>query len=538
MADQSELRQEHAGYEHSATMDDVFSLLAKVDSEREAKARESAVWHDPPTDPPAGGGYDPLWNIGGGTHEEREQFRRNAGLAVAAIGRRFANPAEAVDSWLTEVRDFHVSRNNSQYTHNPWCIRDLRNASANYCVEHAVRTELEQQFKQTAFTPPGVVGSGLYAILRREPNESDIKRLKAEDAKAATACTEFADDTPPAESVENENQKHQRQYGDLNAVYARRHGRDINEADLQEELIRDARKYAESYLAEANSPEDRLKTTRSVWKFLKEHPKRVEFLRQFDRDPFRVNFDALHSAIWTEGYPSLEERANCHVEGEAPVVGGGVQDADQDVFGLAPKKAENACSESTTVPEASKSSSAKPTRKRATAMEIPQLLETNWEDVELCFASDDQHVTIRIGREMAKYHYKQIGGFEDIKSGNPNILWATLKVFAMAHGTIPENARDGKEWLAIRKRIERIRKALQTHLNMTGDPIPYIKGEGYRSRFKVSGEDEPVSESPERQDDTTQFVEAEFERYRTTPIVKGRGAREHGRERARENRED
>src|SRR5581483_2735655 len=94
---------------------------------------------------------------------------------------------------------------------------------------------------------------------------------------------------------ERVNAAHQARYDRV------RTGRTTYLAGLQEQLICDARKYAESCLADASSPEDRLKITRQIWNdFIPRHP---------HRDAFGLQFGALHTAIWTEGYPSLEERA-------------------------------------------------------------------------------------------------------------------------------------------------------------------------------------------------------------------------------------
>jgi hypothetical protein len=95
--------------------------------------------------------------------------------------------------------------------------------------------------------------------------------------------------------------KNQRRNADLQAAYDRR-------SELpgwrysHEKLIRDARKYAESCLAKARSPNARLKVTRRALK---------ECIGRLPNSPeFPLSFEDLHTAIWTEGNPSLEERAN------------------------------------------------------------------------------------------------------------------------------------------------------------------------------------------------------------------------------------
>jgi hypothetical protein len=61
-----------------------------------------------------------------------------------------------------------------------------------------------------------------------------------------------------------------------------------------------------------------------------------------------------------------------------------------------------------------------------------------------------------------------------------------LRVFSSLHdGTMPDDARTGKEWEAIQKKIERTSKALRKYFGMTGDPLPYIRGTGYHARIKI-----------------------------------------------------
>jgi len=109
----------------------------------------------------------------------------------------------------------------------------------------------------------------------------------------------------------------------------------------------------------------------------------------------------------------------------------------------------------------------------------------NWEDIELCFVNDHE-VVFRVGDGVQKLHYKAIEGFEDRRTGKPSQLWAMVRIFGtFPDGTMPDDARHGKEWLAIKKKIERASQALRKHFRMTGDPFPYISNVGYRSRIKI-----------------------------------------------------
>ena len=109
----------------------------------------------------------------------------------------------------------------------------------------------------------------------------------------------------------------------------------------------------------------------------------------------------------------------------------------------------------------------------------------DWEDIELFFIGDHD-VEIRIGGKVQRRNYKEIAGFENRHTGKPSQLWAMLRVFgSLPNGTMPDDARNGKEWVALQKKIERTSNALRKHFVMTGDPFPYIRGTGYCARIKI-----------------------------------------------------
>jgi hypothetical protein len=37
----------------------------------------------------------------------------------------------------------------------------------------------------------------------------------------------------------------------------------------------------------------------------------------------------------------------------------------------------------------------------------------------------------------------------------------------------------------VEKRVQEIRKALRRNFDLTEDPIPFVKGTGYQTRFKI-----------------------------------------------------
>jgi len=90
-----------------------------------------------------------------------------------------------------------------------------------------------------------------------------------------------------------------------------------------------------------------------------------------------------------------------------------------------------------------------------------------------------------VGSETETLNYADMG-FDDRRTGNPSQLWVILRTFALEKGTLPLPVRRAKEFLAIEKRIDRTKMALQKYFGLSGDPMPLIKETGYRARFKIS----------------------------------------------------
>ena len=106
-----------------------------------------------------------------------------------------------------------------------------------------------------------------------------------------------------------------------------------------------------------------------------------------------------------------------------------------------------------------------------------------WDTIEISFLSDER-VQIRIGTDTKTYNYAELG-FEDRRNGKPNQAWVTLRDLAEARGIISVAARSASPWPKIGKRIQEIRNVLRKHFGISSDPVPYVKGTGYQSRFKI-----------------------------------------------------
>jgi hypothetical protein len=110
-------------------------------------------------------------------------------------------------------------------------------------------------------------------------------------------------------------------------------------------------------------------------------------------------------------------------------------------------------------------------------------VEGVWEDIEISFLSDER-VEVKIGTQVRTLNYAEMG-FRDRRSGNPNQAWGLLRALAHAGGGIPDSARNSKDFMAMGKRIERMRKTLKTHFQIASDPIPKDPPSGYCCRFKI-----------------------------------------------------
>lgn len=110
--------------------------------------------------------------------------------------------------------------------------------------------------------------------------------------------------------------------------------------------------------------------------------------------------------------------------------------------------------------------------------------EASWQLVEIFFISDER-VQICDGTKTETLNYTEFG-FEDGRNGKPNLAWVTLRALAEEGGVIRDAAKTGSNWTTIEKRIQEIREVLRNHFHISADPVPFVKGEGYRAHFKIA----------------------------------------------------
>ena len=151
---------------------------------------------------------------------------------------------------------------------------------------------------------------------------------------------------------------------------------------------------------------------------------------------FPLSFEALHAAIWTEGYPSLEERANeaggneSADTGARPVLSG-TEGGETD-----PERAGD------TLPVVADEAAPKPPATVATGGKCA----TAWKDVEVCFL-DAEHVQVTELGQVRRLSYAEMG-FGDrrgIKVGDrgANKAWGWFRKIAEERGTIELPERQG-----------------------------------------------------------------------------------------------
>jgi hypothetical protein len=107
----------------------------------------------------------------------------------------------------------------------------------------------------------------------------------------------------------------------------------------------------------------------------------------------------------------------------------------------------------------------------------------SWEEVEISFLSDERIEICVGGKHRSTHNYGELG-FEDRRTGRPNLAWVMLRELAKERGTI-QQPQAGQYRVMVQKRIEEIREKLRNHFEIAGDPIPF-NGSTYQSGFAIS----------------------------------------------------
>lgn len=107
----------------------------------------------------------------------------------------------------------------------------------------------------------------------------------------------------------------------------------------------------------------------------------------------------------------------------------------------------------------------------------------DWPDIEISFLSDER-VQIRSGQQNETFNYGELG-FVDRRDGKPRRAWILLRHLAESDGTIREGTAIQMSWSQVEKGVQEIRQLLRQHFGLSGDPLPFAEGNGYRTRFRI-----------------------------------------------------
>ena len=114
--------------------------------------------------------------------------------------------------------------------------------------------------------------------------------------------------------------------------------------------------------------------------------------------------------------------------------------------------------------------------------EQPHPTLKRWQEIKITFLSDNRIEVCWGATEPETYNYGEFG-FEDRRSGKPNLAWIMLRELSKEGGTRPQPPA-GKTRAKEQKRIEEIREHLKNHFKIDTDPIPF-NGSEYKTSFKI-----------------------------------------------------
>ena len=121
-------------------------------------------------------------------------------------------------------------------------------------------------------------------------------------------------------------------------------------------------------------------------------------------------------------------------------------------------------------------------------------LSVTWSDVEIVAISDFSIQMSVAGRRFQSADFDELGlGDARGRTGKkPKRAWQMLLLFAKKRGLVPVSRGAGKA--VMEKRVQELRAKLRSYVRSKGfaelaggdDPIPFIRGQGYETQFKVS----------------------------------------------------
>lgn len=378
-------------------------------------------------------------------------------------------------------------------------IEFLFRTSARYCLElRSLTPDLEEKMPgQPGAIPPQQIA-------------------KEQVMEPVNAIQQTEQDNPEL------RRRRERQSADSNAMYRRYLGRNPLEAERQEELLRDARHYVLGRLAqavrdlelphhaseadiEAACDEIRDRFVSQAWENIR------EFERRKKRSDFHLNSQEFEAALWTEDFPSLQERSLAAIQDAVRRRGG-------DESGLVAVDPSGAGTTALQPPVTGNPTGETPARSATVGNDGngAGASALSWDVVEICFL-DAEHAQVTVPGKVTRLSYAEMG-FGDrrgVKVGDrgPTKGWGWLRKLAQDRGVIdlperqrvpvPKGPRDAErqptsshEVLvaeragAARAReqlqvaMKELRRSLQSHFCITDNPILFEETR-YRVQFKI-----------------------------------------------------
>ena len=113
-----------------------------------------------------------------------------------------------------------------------------------------------------------------------------------------------------------------------------------------------------------------------------------------------------------------------------------------------------------------------------------------WRDVSMRFTSELMvQVTLK-DQVQPPLTYEDLGLADrrDRRSTKPNRAWRALQELARRRGTIESGSAPfewARDWTAVGKRMQEVRRAFRKHFKTGDDPVPYVQGTGYQTAFRI-----------------------------------------------------
>jgi hypothetical protein len=119
-----------------------------------------------------------------------------------------------------------------------------------------------------------------------------------------------------------------------------------------------------------------------------------------------------------------------------------------------------------------------------TTPDSPEETTLEWGDIEISFFNEHT-VQITTGQTKVTQDFGALG-MADKRSGKPTLAWGALHALAAKNGVIDHAPENIPDWTAVEKRMQEIRAWLRKRYGISSDPVPYVRGTGYRTRFKIN----------------------------------------------------